>query len=88
MLSVNSANQPGAATETLAFKGKPNATDLKKFYQVMEQQRIDAFLKNPDIPKEVKQEFLIRETSGDVIKLFKDFMADKFKLINIKNIMK
>ncbi len=73
MLSVNSTST-NLTTGVMAFKGKPSAKELKKFYQLLEKQRIDMFLKNPNISKAEKQEFLIRETAGNIINTIKKFI--------------
>lgn len=61
MLSVNPA-QTTETTNATAFKGKPNKNELKKFWQLQEKLRVDSFLKNPNISKAEKQEFIIKES--------------------------
>lgn len=75
MLSLNPA-QTTETTNATAFKGKPNKNELKKFYQILEKQRIDTFLKDPNISLAEKQEFVIRESLMNLnfTEIFKNFI--------------
>ena len=58
--------------QQLAFKGKPNAKDLKKMYQAIDELQFRQYLSNPNIPKLEKQETLIREMAVKAQKIISE----------------
>ncbi len=63
--------------QQLAFKGKPNAKDLKKMYQAIDELQFRQYLSNPNIPKLVKQETLMREMNAKIFKLYNESFFKK-----------
>ena len=59
----------------LSFKGKTPSKEMKKFYQILENQRINRVLKDPNISKEVKREFMMTQTANKAIQFWNESFA-------------
>lgn len=94
MLSINSipmtqsksfVGEPIPKPEgALSFKGKTVSKEMKKFYEILEKQRIERVLKDPTICNESKKHFLSLELNAKVIQMWQEFTANKL----LKKILK